>query len=151
MKNFMIFLLIFSLAIISFFEIYAQENEYEATLVGSIGTIATPIKVKKGDKIEISAFGTINLGTYAGDSGPDGIKGNFFTDFKQYNISCNGEKLSCRHGKLIARIGDGECIDVGSSHTFYAGNSGYLKFMLNDDKTSDNSGNYYISITITKN
>lgn len=105
--------------------------------------LRTSIKVNRGDKIKISATGKIVLGLFAGASSPDGING-----FREYNIVPNA-----RHGSLLARVrqvGDDVWYVVGSEGSFIAESFGTLEFQVNDADAGNNSGQFNISVEITR-
>lgn len=103
-------------------------------------TNATKIKINKGDIIEISAYGTITYGVWAGSGGPDGIEG-----YTSYNIIQDS-----RHGRLLVKVGDDNWIPVGKKIKIVAKKSGYVDFMVNDSDPSNNSGSFLIDYKITK-
>ena len=104
-------------------------------------TNSTDITIKKGDKINISASGSITYGAWAGSGGPDGIDG--YTSYNRIS--------GFRHGSLLVRIGDnGEWEAIGTSKSIIAKNSGVLQFIVNDGDPSNNSGVFTVDIRIAK-
>jgi hypothetical protein len=86
-------------------------------------TNITDINIKKGDKINIVASGSVTYGAWAGSGGPDGIDG--YTSYNRIS--------GFRHGSLLVRIGDnGEWEAVGASKLIIAKNSGVLQFIVNE-------------------
>jgi len=101
----------------------------------------TDVNVKKGDRINIAASGTVTYGAWAGSGGPDGIDG--YTSYNRIQ--------GFRHGSLLVRIGDsGDWEAVGTSKSITAKNSGPLQFIVNDGDPSNNSGSFTVVIKITR-
>jgi serine/threonine protein kinase len=99
------------------------------------------IEVVEGDYVEITASGTIRLGAFVGESGPDGI------DFPWFRSISNAQL-----GALLARVyGCGNWKIIGSAGSFPASCSGELQFFINDSKTEDNRGGYSVIITVRPN
>ncbi len=102
-------------------------------------TNSTNLKIKKGDKVSISATGSIVLGAWAGSGGPDGING-----YTSYN-----RVQGFRHGSLLVRVGkDSEWEFVGDSKTFTSQSNGILELLVNDGDPSNNSGAFTVVIKI---
>ena len=54
-------------------------------------------------------------------------------------------------GALVGKIGNGEPFEVGASLTnFRAGNAGRLMLRVNDDVLKDNSGQFNVTVTVTR-
>lgn len=74
----------------------------------------TKIRVKQGDKINITATGTVNWVNWNSSCGPDGM-------------SDKGQFMGHQSGTLLARIGDnGDYVRIGSQGSFIATTSGEL-------------------------
>lgn len=95
----------------------------------------TTIYLKKGEKISLTASGSISFGAFAGSGGPNGING-----FEIFNLA-----RQYRHGCLLASFGSGgSWLFVGTKATLTADVSGYLKLYVNDNDTSNNSGSFIV-------
>lgn len=104
-------------------------------------TDVAEIYMKKGDTVTLKATGSIKLGLFAGESGPDGIDG-----FELYSYN-----KAFRHGALIGKIGEnGAWFLIGSSKTFIANEAGVLMVAVNDIQPSNNSGRCYLEYEISK-
>lgn len=106
--------------------------------ISSFSTL-TPIKFKKGETITLKASGKINVGVFAGSSGPNGIKG-----FEIYNAL-----KGFPHGSLLGRIGaKGKWFLIGNKKTVTSKTDGYLDVRVNDLDPSNNSGYFYLTYSI---
>jgi hypothetical protein len=113
--------------------------EYRYARVDSYNN-PTTIQLNAGDKVNIEAGGTITLGSFAGDGGPEGIDG--------YKAYCSVPEF--RHGSLLFRTGKGDWDAAGTEKTFTATSSGLLEFMVNDSDPSNNIGSFWVSIKIIR-
>jgi hypothetical protein len=102
--------------------------------------LKTTLKVTAGNKVYITANGSMRLGTFAGASGPGGKNG-----FEFYN-----RVAKCKHGALMVRIGNSELYCVGNQSEFTAKNSGTLEFIINDIDSGNNSGEFEVKILVVK-
>jgi hypothetical protein len=104
--------------------------------------LATNMRVKKGQKISVTATGSIRVGLFAGVSTPNGIGGLEQYSYERY----------INHGALMVRVkesdGSGTWKACGSSCSFNANVAGEIVFLVNDLDASNNSGNYSISVLI---
>lgn len=98
----------------------------------------TGIMIQSGDNVKFESWGEINLGTFAGSTGPNGING-----YTSYNVIDN-----YKHGCLLYKIGTGNWAPVGEELIVKASNSGQLYFMVNDRETANNRGDFSINIKI---
>ncbi len=81
----------------------------------------TGIRVRRGDKVSVQASGRINRsGSSSYVSGPDGS--SRFGTFSQ--------NPSIRGGALVARVGGGPVVQVGSRGSFIARRDGTLRFAI---------------------
>lgn len=106
----------------------------------------TLIEVRKGQKIEISASGVVRWapdGIEKIDVGPDGTRPPY-RDGWNYNHFPFPE---AGIGSLVMRIGKG-IYSVGASVTIEAEDSGFIEFMVNDDRLDDNSGQFQVKVTV---
>lgn len=102
----------------------------------------TGMTVKIGDTVSISATGRIIVGMFAGATGPDGIEG-----YENYSVI-----VKAKHGALMARVvnkGNEGWRVVGARDSFTAANGGVLEFMVNDADTSNNQGQFAVTVNIT--
>lgn len=105
------------------------------------GKTSTGIDVRQGDTVVITATGRIIVGMFAGATGPDGIDG-----FENYSYVTNA-----RHGALLARVtagGNEDWMFVGSKKSFVAPKSGVLELLVNDADTSNNEGEFTVTVNI---
>ena len=99
----------------------------------------TYIKMKKGQTVWVKAWGSIELGAFAGYSSPNGIRG-----FTKYSVTPNG-----LHGGLIARVdSDSSWSYLGSDGRYTAPKDGQLMLGVNDIDDDNNSGEYFVSYVI---
>lgn len=104
--------------------------------------------VFQGCTYTYDASGTVHFNENGATSDPDG------------NISTNGISIgqrdpagdgflcpSLKGYSLVARIDDGDCIQLGSDGSFTAASTGCLKLYFNDDVWNDNSGFWDCCIT----
>ncbi len=112
----------------------------------TVGVIAaadwtsTEIRVRKGQRIVVSASGQIDLGNNR-RVGPDGMTLN------------DSNKLIAERptGSLIAVIGDDndEFIPIGSGSDFIAARDGILFLSVNEGNLRDNSGSFSAKVKVT--
>lgn len=101
----------------------------------------TGISIQKSDEIRIETSGTIDFGGVQSD--PDGnpdIQPGY------------GVVSTAPYGALVGMIGSGDAFIVGTFYQETAQSDGNLKLLINDvpDQYSDNSGQFNVTITITK-
>lgn len=117
----------------------AERTSARELKVTSISALS-PILVQQGDKVRISASGSISLGLTAGSGGPDGIM-----EYHQYNI-----ERYFAHGMLMGRIGDGEWFRVGKETTFEADRRGLVYLKVNDNDPSNNAGHFVVTYHVDR-
>jgi hypothetical protein len=102
----------------------------------------TGIFVQKSDQIKIEASGAIDLGGV--QSGPNGNPG--------IQPAGNGVVPTAPYGTLVGMIGSGNSFIVGSFYQGISQSDGNLELIINDvpSQYADNSGQFHITITITK-
>lgn len=116
-------------------------READIAVQAALDWTNTKIRVQRGNRIRVSASGTVTLdktGRYS--SGPAGL-----------NISDNDKLLQNRPtGALIAVIGDDndEFIFVGQRTEFTATRDGILFLSVNEGNLRDNSGAYQAHVTV---
>lgn len=103
----------------------------------------TKIKIRIGEKVVISATGTINVGQWVGISGPEGKSGGVFGfPISNYNIVPN-----FRHALLMLKLQDADdWISCGANFEFTATKNGELIFQVNDNDQGNNQGAYEVTI-----
>lgn len=127
--------------------IYVNANEkpaYETKL--DVGELThTAIEVHTGEKIFISATGSIKVGEIVGHSGPGGKEGGLFNyDLSPYNIV-----PGFKHAALMFKLADADdWIECGAQYKFTANKNGKLIFDVNDNNQRDNTGAYQVSVEI---
>jgi hypothetical protein len=104
--------------------------------------------VLEGQKVIVSASGSAGYGF----EGEEGCKGQVTTDPDGNRSTPEGHSCgkkpsgsvseSAPVGALLARVGDGGWILVGSHGSFTATSTGTVRFTVNDSPRSDNSGGY---------
>ncbi|MBB3971340.1 NfeD family protein [Mucilaginibacter phyllosphaerae] len=101
------------------------------------------IPVIKGDKINITATGSISVGPVVGHSGPNGKEsgvGSF--SLEDYNIV-----PAYRHAALMYKLSEeDEWTECGDNFSFEADKDGSLIFQINDNAQSNNSGAYKVTV-----
>jgi TPR repeat protein len=107
---------------------------YGGTLTSKL---TTDILMKKGSEVMITAFGTVNLGTFAGLSGPGGISG-----FQSYSMV-----QSIPHAAVIGGIHD-EWSIIGANTQYTAKLDGKLQLAINDTDYSNNVGYFDVVIEV---
>jgi hypothetical protein len=87
------------------------------------------LRVEKGDLLVVEATGKVNVGTWYGEVGPEGVH-------------------NAHHaGRLDLKIGAAEVIAAGEHAFFVVKEGGELTLRVNDWKYEDNSGSYSVVVT----
>ena len=103
------------------------------------GWVDTGYDLRAGDVVSIQATGTVTLSTGGSDvADPAGSR----TNRRATSAPLPDEPA----GALIARIGNGQAMMVGSRRTITANNAGRLYLSVNDDFFDDNRGQYSVVI-----
>jgi hypothetical protein len=108
----------------------------------------TEVEVKRGQKIAILAGGIIRWaadGIERIDVGPDGTRPPY-RDGWNYNHFPFPE---AGIGSLLMRIGNG-IYPVGASAMIDVEDSGFVEFMINDDRLDDNSGQFEVKVSLLR-
>lgn len=99
----------------------------------------TQISIDRGDRVTITASGTIILGLIAGPGGPEGIdygtRYNFFDDVK--------------HGAVFGQIGHHQFL-IGRGISFISPSTGVLELNLNDSNSIDNVGKFTVEVVVSR-
>jgi len=129
--------------------VYAWLSTLEKIIVFSTNRfVDTGILVKSGDRIRITATGTIRFGLFTPSGGPNGIifnpVYNYFADVP--------------HGRLMARFRQPGMQDLDGWSPIGEGwdqvrevelpSPGILEFLVNDNQPGDNRGQFRIEVTI---
>jgi hypothetical protein len=117
----------------------------DATHIVQRGFLQTTLRVERGDKVLITADGTMNMTPWGNDSvsTPEGA-----SNFGWYLPN------QIPGGALIARIGDnGPIFKAGTKHTFTAARSGVLQFavgMQQDFADNNFPGHYNVKVRVKR-
>lgn len=99
----------------------------------------TTITVKNGDKVTVTASGTITLDVNV-TTGPDGLKVSA-TD----HCAIRG----ANRGAIIGRVGKkGVPFAIGANGTLSVAGDGILYLGINDDNVKNNSGSYTVTVKV---
>lgn len=93
--------------------------------------------LSSGQTVKIAAYGSVNLGVWAGSGGPDGICG-----VQSY---CLGPTLP--HGSLMVKTGNKWTL-AGAGRTFVAPADGVLQFAINNTDYGNNKGYFDFAVTV---
>ena len=112
----------------------------------------TPVTVRKGDTVAITATGTVAFGAGPiANLGPEGIawgrRCTAIANPEHRQIPWPAPGSSC--WSLIARVGVGRPVEIGTSATFKAVNAGRLQLGVNDNYVEDNSGSFTAQVGVT--
>ena len=127
----------------------AHKGSYTIEVTGTKQWVDTNIDLRRGEKLQITAEGTI---TYADAKknhfGPAGITRSFADLIHQYAVPNGG------HGELIGRLGSGDAtepFEVGASSTYTAPVAGRLFLGLNQSAKDSESatGSFQVKIEVT--
>lgn len=118
----------------------APSEQKEVRLASSVSAQGafhdTGIEVRRGDEISIEARGSITLGNWGMNVGPDGVPNNRF--MRNYPLGC-----------LLMRIGDGPMLQVGSSWTQRAERRGSLKLAI-AAPNQNNTGDFKVVVSVRR-
>lgn len=102
---------------------------------------STGVEVKRGQKVEIAAYGTVRWaqdGTAWTIVTPDGTAAPRLQKFPHPDAGI---------GSLVMRIGKG-VYPAGTAVTIEAEDDGVVEFMINDDVLADNSGYFLVRVSV---
>lgn len=107
----------------------------------------TSVFVKAGEIVELKASGSIKVGSFVGNSHPEGkAEGVFNLSLGDYNII-----RKFNHAALMYRFDKNEpwkAYDPNSKNSYVPQKDGFLEVEVNDNKQSDNSGYYTVEISV---
>lgn len=112
---------------------------------GRKGYLKSGIKILRGDRVLISASGSMKVGNLIGNSTPKGLTAGILgISLESYNVVSY-----YNHASLMFRLGEEEDWEFcGSKYNFTAEKGGYLIFAINDNQLHDNKGFYSIKVEI---
>jgi hypothetical protein len=116
------------------------------TVPGTRAWVDTGVDVAAGDRVQITASGTIRHNYDASSTvGPDG---DVNPKAAVNNAVVDGTRVEGRHAALIARVGTQPPFVVGSEHTFTAPIPGRLELGVNDVGPDNNSGQFDVTVQV---
>jgi hypothetical protein len=130
----------------------ASPSVSHVTLLNRVDFTTTGITLNKGDAVTIAASGQIHFGggriahmTPPGIAwGPEcqaiALKQPRSNPWPAPGLSC---------WSLIARVGAGKPIEIGSAASFHAAQAGLLRLGLNDNFVDDNTGQWVATVSVT--
>jgi len=105
----------------------------------------TGIDLEPGDKLVVTASGTLRYSDAKSDNGPDGLARGFKDLLRILPFNDSGR------GSLIARIGDADTAQpflLGASHDTVAIVAGRLSVGINQDKNESAEGSYTVHVEV---
>ncbi len=112
----------------------------QTVVKGNKAWTKTKISVVAGDKVAVSAAGTVTVGPNVSTTA-DGLKVSSGPD--------HAVMKGVNWGTLIAKVGkNGAPFALGVKGEFIAGTPGKLMFGINDDNVKDNGGAYTLTLTV---
>lgn len=132
--------------VISLFLIYSvtckAQNSFAKNYTFNVSSQVKKInlKINAGDEVHISASGTIALRGVTGATGPEGTEG--FTNYRMDPVF--------DYGALLYKIGDDDWNMVDPEDSIIAEKPGILKFMINDNDPSNNSGSFKVQVVVRR-
>jgi hypothetical protein len=104
----------------------------------------TGLELFPGDVVSITATGTVGLGFFAGEGGPEGIVG-----YRQYNLWPN-----VPHGCLVALLRmagpNSPVYKIGRSATFKVEKRSILEVWVNDNDADNNTGGFQVEVKVKR-
>lgn len=124
----------------------ASSREPSIVVRGTDKWLNTGIRVERGQRVNISANGTViwgppGLGEGTNVVGPNGTRPPYKEDAANFPIPEAGI------GSLVMRIGKVKYA-VGSNENIEVRESGTIELMVNDDVVGDNSGSFAVTIRL---
>jgi len=101
---------------------------------------STGITVQKGQVIQFSATGQVQLSQDVNDVAPIAGKAG-------RQVSATGSLPETLGGALLGRIGNGRPFGIGDQTSITAPETGLLYLGVNDDMFTDNSGEFVVTVT----
>jgi hypothetical protein len=101
---------------------------------------STGITVQKGQALQFSATGQVQLSQDVNDVAP-------VTGKAARQVSASGSLPGTLGGALLGRIGNGKPFGIGDQASITAPASGLLYLGVNDDEFADNTGEFVVTVT----
>ncbi len=123
----------------------AKSNSLNVTVAGGKDWVDTGMEVQAGDKLHITAKGTVNMGNNSGIT-PDGAARGWTDTLRALTVPSAGR------GALIGRVGDSNAATpffIGVDGTMLAPIAGKLYLNINSDSMETPSGSYEVHIDRT--
>ncbi|MGB8771189.1 MAG: LssY C-terminal domain-containing protein [Candidatus Korobacteraceae bacterium] len=123
----------------------ANAKSANVTVTGDKTWIDTGMEVNAGDKLHITATGTVNMGKNTGVT-PDGVQRGWLDTLRPLTVPSAGR------GALVGRIGNSDAATpflVGADGTVTAPVAGRLYLGINQDATQAPDGKYEVHIDRT--
>jgi LssY-like putative type I secretion system component LssY len=123
----------------------AKSSSLNVTITGGKDWVATGMEVQAGDKLHITAKGTVDMGQNSGIT-PDGAARGWTDTLRALTVPSAGR------GALVGRIGDSNAATpffIGADGTVMAPAAGKLYLNINSDSTQTPSGKYDVHIERT--
>lgn len=123
----------------------AKSNSLNVTVTGGQDWVDTGMQVQAGDKLHITAKGTVNMGNNSGITA-DGAARGWTDTLRALTVPSAGR------GALVGRIGDSNAATpffIGADGTVNAPIAGKLYLAINADSTQTPNGSYQVHIDRT--
>jgi hypothetical protein len=123
----------------------ATSNSLNITLDGGAGWVDTGMQVQPGDKLHITAKGTVTMGNNSGIT-PEGAVRGWTDTLRALMVPSAGR------GALVGRVGDSDAATpffIGADGTVQAPIAGKLYLAINADSMQTPSGKYEVHIDRT--
>jgi hypothetical protein len=115
---------------------------FDTSVRASACWVNSDVRVTTGQKVSITASGTVN--TYGGRAGssndPDGQEAICGA------IECPVQGVG--YGALVGRVHDGQPFFIGTNLVFVSTRDGQLYFTVNDWECDDNSGTFDLTVNV---
>jgi hypothetical protein len=114
------------------------KNNYTFEVKANSYINKTSLKINEGEEVLIKASGIITLRGVTGSASPEGKEG--------FN-NCRMDPVFL-YGALLYKIGEDDWEIVDPQDSIIAEQTGYLKFMVNDNDPTSNSGQFTVKVTL---
>jgi pimeloyl-ACP methyl ester carboxylesterase len=125
----------------------SAESSHQVSIPGNTAWIDTGLSLSIGDRVSVSASGTISIGC---DSCPD----QQTPDGRKIRKVSGDDRPFIAPGlflwSLVGKVGSSRPFELGSDHTFVSTSNGKLKLSINDNSFDDNSGHWTATVKITR-